>query len=94
MSKKENKIEEIVEVTEAEVEVAEETKTEGKLSKVVGGVKKHGKKVAAGVAIVVGGLLCYALGKGSGGGDSEDYEYAEEEVETSDCEDSGDVETE
>lgn len=79
MSKKQNnqnvKVEEVVVNETTEVNVPEETKKEGLGKKLLGGVKKHGKKIAAGAAVVAGGIVCYALGaksgnKGSSDGDS------------------------
>lgn len=78
MSKKQNnqnvKVEEVV-VNETTEVNAEEIKKEGLGKKLLGGVKKHGKKIAAGAAVVAGGIVCYALGaksgnKGSSDGDS------------------------
>lgn len=69
MSKKQNnqnvKVEEVVNET-TEANVPEETKKEGLGKKLLGGVKKHGKKIAAGAAVVAGGIICYALGAKTG----------------------------
>ena len=80
MSKNENVIE--VEVNEAEEQVVETVK-ESKLSKLGNGFKKHGKKIAAGAAVIAGGLICYALGKKTHGGDDCDGYVSEVEVEFS-----------
>ena len=81
MSKEVNKVEEIEEVTEEEVV---ETETEqGFGSKIVDFGKKHGKKIVTGVAVVVVGMLAYALGKKSHGEDEGD-DYLEDDEE-SDC---------
>lgn len=76
MSKKQNNqnVEIKVEENGNELPVAEEIKKEGLGKKLLGGVKKHGKKIAAGAAVVAGGIVCYALGaktgsKGSSAGD-------------------------
>lgn len=53
-------VEEVVNVEET-VEV-EEVSTDGKLSKLKTGLKKYGKKIAAGAAVVTVGLIGYALG--------------------------------
>ena len=45
-----------------EEEVIEETKSEGFLTKVKTGLKKHGKKLVAGAAVAAVGLIGYALG--------------------------------
>lgn len=71
-NKKINEVEEIEEVQETE------TKSEGFGAKVVGGFKKHGKKIAIGVASVVGLGIAYCLGAKSAGKD-EDSEYENEE---------------
>lgn len=78
MSKEIKKVEEIEEVTEEEV-VETETK-KGFGSKIVGFGKKHGKKIVTGVAVVVVGMLAYALGKKSHGED-EDYFEDDEELD-------------
>ena len=78
MSKEIKKVEEIEEVTEEEV-VETETK-KGFRSKIVGFGKKHGKKIVTGVAVVVVGMLAYALGKKSHGED-EDYFEDDEELD-------------
>ena len=77
---------------EETTEVAEvkESKVKGFMSKVGAGVKKHGKKVVAGVAIAGLGLAAYALGTRSknadcadccGEDDAIDVEYSEVEAE-------------
>ena len=78
MSKEIKKVEEIEEVTEEEV-VETETK-KGFGSKIVSFGKKHGKKIVTGVAVVVVGMLAYALGKKSHGED-EDYFEDDEELD-------------
>lgn len=50
----------------AEVPAVEETTKEGIGTKLLNGVKKHGKKVAKGAAIVGIGILGYALGTKAG----------------------------
>lgn len=67
-------IEEINEVEETEME----SKPEGFKSKVIGGFKRNGKKIAIGVAAVVGLGVAYALGKGSAGADEEDSDDVED----------------
>lgn len=52
-------------VETAEVEIEEETKAEGVLTKAAKGLKKHGKKVAAFAAVATVGLIGYALGSKS-----------------------------
>lgn len=78
MSKEIKKVEEIEEVTEEEVVETETKKDFG--SKIVGFGKKHGKKIVTGVAVVVVGMLAYALGKKSHGED-EDYFEDDEELD-------------
>lgn len=59
----------VVEINEEEITMeaeVQETKTEGFMSKVVGGVKKHGKTILKGVVIGAVGLLAYGIGKKSG----------------------------
>ena len=81
MSKNENVIE--VEVNEA-TEQVEETVKESKFSKLKSGAKKYGKKILVGTGVAVGGLVCYALGKMSrGGNDTCDGCVSEVEVEFS-----------
>lgn len=74
MSKKQNnqnvKVEEVVVNETTEINVPEETNKEGLGKKLLGGVKKHGKKIAAGAAVVAGGIVCYALGAKTGKGGS------------------------
>lgn len=69
MSKKQNnqnvKVEEVV-VNETTEVNAEETKKEGLGKKLLSGVKKHGKKIAAGAAVVAGGIICYTIGAKTG----------------------------
>lgn len=85
-SKKQNKVETVVENTEVmeqetgEVEVKAPKENLG--TKLVAGAKKHGKKVA-GIAVGIGvGVLGYALGKKFANGKSDDddgvvyYDYA------------------
>lgn len=79
MSKEVNNVEEI-EIMETEEEVME-TETKQKFgSKIVAGVKKHGKKIVTGVAVIAVGALGYALGKKSGC-EEEDYFEDDDEVE-------------
>ena len=78
MSKEIKKVEEIEEVTEEEVVETETKKSLG--SKIVDFGKKHGKKIVTGVAVVVVGMLAYALGKKSHGED-EDYFEDDEELD-------------
>ena len=85
MSKEINKVEEIEEVAEEEV-VETETK-KGFGSKIVSFGKKHGKKIVTGVAVVVVGMLAYALGKKSHGED-EDYFEDDEELDYEDSDES------
>lgn len=85
--------EEIKNINEETTEVAEvkESKVKGFVSKVGNGVKKHGKKIVAGVTIVGLGLAAYALGKKSvdvdcdndccGEDDTIDVEYSEIDAE-------------
>lgn len=65
--KKENIVEETMEdvVTTVEEETETEVENESKFSKVISGLKKHGKKIAVGAVVVAGGLIGYALLKGS-----------------------------
>ena len=56
---KTNEIEEIEET----VEVAEEKESEGFISKVKTGLRKHGKKILFGAMILACGFAGYALGK-------------------------------
>ena len=86
MSKEINKVEEIEEVTEEEV-VETETK-KSFCSKIVDFGKKHGKKIATGVAVTVVAAAAYVLGRKSSGEDEdstegdEDLDYVElEEVD-------------
>ena len=79
MSKQINKVEEIEEITEAEV-VETETK-HGSGSKIVGFGKKHGKKIVTGVAVAAAGMLGYVLGKKTHG---EDDDFTEDD-EDLDC---------
>lgn len=63
-------VNEVEEAVENEAMVSDETvdtpdKTVGKLSKVKDGVKRHGKKILAGVGIVTAGVILYTLGKKS-----------------------------
>ena len=64
-----------------EEEVIEETKSEGFLTKVKTGLKKHGKKLVAGAAVAAVGLIGYALGAKSKEGedtiDADNYEVLE-----------------
>ena len=46
-------------------EELEETESNGFLSKVKTGLKKHGKKIVAGAAVATVGLIGYALGSRS-----------------------------
>ena len=83
---------------EVKLEINEEIETEemvkeSKLkkfgSKVVGGVKKHGKKALTVVGVGAVGLACYALGKNSKKEDYDDYDEEtvdEIEIEVSDIE--------
>lgn len=70
MSKKQNnqnvKVEEVFVNETTEVNVPEETKKEGLGKKLLSGVKKHGKKIAAGAAVVAGGIICYTIGAKTG----------------------------
>lgn len=65
-----------------EAEVTEEIKREGFGSKAMGWVKRNSKKIATGVAVVVGLGLAYAAGKNSSSEDSEEIsdDVAEEEA--------------
>ncbi|MBQ1226216.1 MAG: hypothetical protein IIX75_03930 [Clostridia bacterium] len=74
-NKKINEVEEIEEVQETE-----ETKSEGFGAKVVGGFKKHGKKIAIGVASVVGLGIAYCLGAKSAGKDEDSECEIEEDI--------------
>lgn len=63
-------VNEVEEAVENEAMVSDETvdtpdETVGKLSKVKDGVKRHGKKILAGVGIVTAGVILYTLGKKS-----------------------------
>ena len=59
-----------------------ETKAEGFVSKVVGGVKKHGKTILKGVGIAALGIIAYGIGKKSGKIEVyEDYADSETAVE-------------
>lgn len=60
MSNHENTIE-----MENIMEVVEETKPEGFMTKVGRGIKKHGPKIAVGAAALVCGIIGFALGKKS-----------------------------
>lgn len=62
---------ETIDVEETEVNVEEETKSEGFLSKAKEGLKKHGKAVAIIAACTVGGMIGYALGNKKSGNDSD-----------------------
>lgn len=74
MKKELKNVEEIENVVETEEEVME-TETKQKFgAKFVAGVKKHGKKIVTGVAVVAVGLAGYALGKKSGGADEDCFE--------------------
>lgn len=64
-----------------EEEFAEETETtesEGFLSKVKRGFKKHGKKIAIGTAIILCGLGVYIAGKKSSDENDSDWDSDEE----------------
>lgn len=68
-------------IFDEDLEFKDEEKTElvvekkqNLLSKVVSGVKKHGKKIAVGTAVAAVGIIGYALLKRSGGSDT-DFEY-------------------
>ena len=65
-------IEEIEEVEETEMA----TESEGFMSKVKGGFKKHGKKIALGAVALAGLGIAFCLGKKSG--DEEDEESESE----------------
>lgn len=59
------------EIEKVETEIMEETEKKGILSKIGGFIKKHGKKIVAGAAIVGGAMVAYKLGKKSN--DEVDY---------------------
>ena len=79
MSKEINKVEEIEEVTEEEVVETETKKSFG--SKIVDFGKKHGKKIAIGVAVTVVGAVAYVLGKKTHGEEDDDYLEDDEELD-------------
>lgn len=62
----------IVEVETEVTEVKEETVKTNVFQKAGNWVKTHGKTIAKGVGIAVGGVALYALGKASGSRDSDD----------------------
>lgn len=66
-------------------EVKKESKVKGFLTKAGKGVKKHGGKIAAGVAVVTVGALAYMLGSKSNDGGSDDDCYGEDDVIDVDC---------
>ena len=70
---KNNDIIEEKEINEEVVEV-KESKLKGIARKAGVGFKKHGKKIAAGAALLGVGLLGYALGHKTDGGDDTEYE--------------------
>lgn len=86
MSKKENKkVEEIEVMNEEEVM---ETETKEKFgAKIVGGAKKHGKKILGIVGAGALAVLAYGLGKKSAGYDCDDYEEDEIDFEDVNFED-------
>lgn len=63
MTEEEMLEEEFLEEEEEEEELME-VKKESKISKVVSGIKKHGKKIAVGAAVAAGTIIGYALLKG------------------------------
>lgn len=69
----------IIEVEEIEEVQETETKAEGFGSKVVGGFKKHGKKVAIGIASIVGLGIAYCLGAKSAA-KKEESDFDEEDI--------------
>lgn len=71
---------EVVENENTEVAEVKESKMKGFVTKVGKGVKKHGKKIVAGVAIGALGLAAYALGARSKNEDSDDCCYGEDDA--------------
>ena len=61
-------VQEAMDIEETQVE----TKAEGIVSKGVKCVKRNGKKVLGGAALLVGAVVCYTLGKKAVGGDSDE----------------------
>ena len=75
---------EVIDMEETQVE----TKPEGILGKGVKCIKRNGKKVLGGAALLVGAVVCYTLGKKSAGGDSDEY-YEADTTDDNGCDDSG-----
>lgn len=67
-----NKINEVNVEEAIEMKEVEATASEKFLDKAKGFIKKHGKKIAAGAAIIGGVLVAYAAGKNSVDGEDED----------------------
>lgn len=88
MKKEETTTNEIMETQEVKTDgevTQEEPKKEGIGSKVLKGVKKHGKKIAAGAAAIGVGIACYALGARSGkGGYEETIDYGDDYKDVTD----------
>lgn len=76
----ENKVVEMEVAEVEEMEVTKESKMKGFVTKAKEVVKKHGKKVAVGVAIVAGGFIAYKLGKNSGNLDLEELDLTNMEL--------------
>lgn len=66
-------IEEVKEINEEVVEV-KESKLKGFVQKAGAGIKKHGKKIVVGTTLLGVGLLGYALGNKTDGGDDTECE--------------------
>ena len=80
MSKKIENIEETTEVMEVVEENTEiEVEETGKLSKVMSGIKKHGKKIAVGAAVAAASLIGFALVKNARSSSDYDSDYDTDE---------------
>ena len=74
----EEKVEKTTEVAPVEEETCEKPKF---ITKVVEGVKKHGKKIAVGAALAAATVIGYALVKKSGGsGNNSDGDYDDDDA--------------
>lgn len=82
---KENIVEEVKETAEVAVTEEEICEKPKLITRVVAGVKKHGKKIAVGAALATATLIGYALVKKAGGSsDDFDGDYADDTIDVTD----------